>query len=265
MLSQFKNTNKINQSCLSCVYCGKGYKTRSTMDKHLVLCEIMYKSKKSHSQITDVEQVVLPNQKQMYDIILELTLKCNKLEEKVDRFARWVENKKKKINVIEWLNFNFKPTFLFNELADKITFTDVDRDGLHSNGFLTTFSELIKNVFIENGNQLPLFCTEQKTNKMYIYNKSLDNDNALWMQLDNEKMLAFVDKIYMKAVKSLTDWRKELERTNQYNNDNTDIYNKTLAKLLNLNFNHNATRNKIKSIIYNNMKVDVNTMIEFEF
>ena len=37
--------NKIKQTALCCIYCGKSYKTRINLDKHLILCEIYHKSK----------------------------------------------------------------------------------------------------------------------------------------------------------------------------------------------------------------------------
>ena len=39
--------NKIKQSAQCCVHCGKGYKTRTNLEKHLVLCELLHKSKRT--------------------------------------------------------------------------------------------------------------------------------------------------------------------------------------------------------------------------
>ena len=266
MLVQHKNPIKINTSSLCCVYCGKGYKTRLNMDKHLVLCETIYKSKNKNIMqlnMDDEEPIQLPNQRQMYNIILELTAKYNKLEEKMERFSKWVEKKKKKINVIEWLNFNAKPEFLFDVLEDKIMFSDSYLEYLLDKGFINTFSELIKNLFIEYGNRLPLFCIEQKINGIYVYHTY--NEEPCWAEVDREKLIAFMNKIYMKAVKSITEWRKKLEKAYQYHGDKVDIYNKALSKLLELDLKQDSLYNKIRSIIYNNVKIDMKSMIEFEF
>ena len=75
--------NKIKQSCLCCIYCGKSYKTRLNLDKHLILCETIHRSKNikgnSNQHVDEIEEKELPSQRQMYNIILQLTLKCNKL------------------------------------------------------------------------------------------------------------------------------------------------------------------------------------------
>ena len=55
MNSCVNNQNIINKpppnSCLCCIYCDKRYKTRKNLDKHLVLCEIIYKSKNNNPKI----------------------------------------------------------------------------------------------------------------------------------------------------------------------------------------------------------------------
>ena len=56
----------------------------------------------------------------LYQIILELGNKFNKLEEKVDELNKWVVKTKKKINIIEWLNNNIKPEIKFDFLIEKI-------------------------------------------------------------------------------------------------------------------------------------------------
>jgi hypothetical protein len=62
----------------------------------------------------------------MYSILLELGMKFNRLEEKLDELNKWVIKKKKKINVIEWLNTNITPTIKFDSLIEKINITQDD-------------------------------------------------------------------------------------------------------------------------------------------
>ena len=96
--------NMIKQPAQCCVYCGKSYKKKINLEKHIILCEFLNTSKKR--QINDDEEDDIPSNKKLYKILLELGSKFNKLEEKVDEINKWVIKKKKKINVIEWLNTN---------------------------------------------------------------------------------------------------------------------------------------------------------------
>ena len=45
--------NKIKHSAMCCIYCGKSYKTRMNLDKHVILCEITNKSKRNHTSTDD--------------------------------------------------------------------------------------------------------------------------------------------------------------------------------------------------------------------
>ena len=275
MTSKNDTPNKIKQSCLCCIYCGKSYKTRNNMDKHVVLCETIYRSKNNKSlslQDDEIEDIQLPTQKQMYNIILELTVKYNKLEEKMEQMTKWIEKKKKKINVIEWLNTNITPTCTFDELINKIIVTNDNIDSLLSSGFIAAFTEVIStNIFEKKEtHQFPVFCLDQKTNYIYIYTRQSNQENQLnnsnfWVEIEKETLVHFVNKIHMKITKCLTEWKKRLEEQNNFNDSNTDLYNKTLIKLMDLNFKNETVLNKMKGIIYTGMKTDIKNLIEYEF
>ena len=49
-------------------------------------------------------------------MLLELGQKYNRLEEKVDEMSKWITKKKKKINILEWLNTNITPIISFDKL-----------------------------------------------------------------------------------------------------------------------------------------------------
>ena len=68
-------------SRLCCEYCGKEYKRRINHDKHIILCEIVYKARKKDKRIDKETEEVneeLPSTKQMYKMFLELALKKKK-------------------------------------------------------------------------------------------------------------------------------------------------------------------------------------------
>lgn len=268
MTSKTDIKNRIKQSSLCCVYCGKSYKTKCRLDKHLVLCETIYRSKnnKNTKKIyvidddDDIEEMKLPSQRQMYNIILELTMKCNKLEEKIEQMNKWVERKKKKINVLDLLNSTIKPHFVFNNIAKQIIIDDEILNCLFSNGFVSAFSEImLKNIFEkknEQQQQLPFSSIE---NKIFVYK------NNSWCELEKEGLLQFMNMINIKLVKGLTDWREKLEVQNAFSDNKIEQFNKTLSKLLNNNFKQETLFNKIKGIICEQIKIDIKSLIECEF
>ena len=116
--------NKIKQPAQCCVYCGKSYKKITNLNKHVVVCDLIQKSKRraltgSGLRIEDDEEEPLPSQRKMFEMLMELGQKYSRLEEKVDEINKWVVKKKKKINVLEWLNANITPTITFENIIDK--------------------------------------------------------------------------------------------------------------------------------------------------
>ena len=95
-------SNMIKQPAQCCIHCGKSYKKKTNLEKHVNLCELLNSKK---TLIVEDEETI-PSQRKIYQILLELGSKFNRLEEKVDELNRWIVKKKKKINMIECLNTN---------------------------------------------------------------------------------------------------------------------------------------------------------------
>lgn len=255
--------NQINiNHCMSCVYCGKMYKTRKSLDNHVITCEIIYKTKRGKIVIEDDE---LPSQKMMYKMILELTNRCIKLEEKVEEFDKWVVKKKKKINILEWLNSNKVPSYEFEKIIEYIDVNEKEIDFLFNNSYYDTLYEiLLRNFSImnENGIIAPLFCVSQKSNVIYIYNKNIVDDEFSWKQLTKDKFVWLLNELFRRVYKSFIKWGQKYKN---YNDDSSCIlYDKTIAKLMNIDFKLDTTQTKIRTIIYSMLKTDLKSFIEYE-
>ena len=66
----------MNQNQSYCGYCGKSYKNKTILTKHVYLCELLH-TKNSDLNKDDDEP---PSQKKMYKMLLELGKKYNKLD-----------------------------------------------------------------------------------------------------------------------------------------------------------------------------------------
>jgi hypothetical protein len=263
--------NKIKQSAQCCVHCGKGYKTRTNLEKHLVLCELLHKSKRTLSN--DDEEMPMPSQKQMFQMLLELGQKYSKLEEKIDEMNKWVVKKKKKINVLEWLNVNMVPDLIFENLTDKIPIIESDMEFLLQNSFLDTINEVFaRTIYNISENENPIFAFAQKANIFYIYdtngtkiNNNSENIQPGWLELPKDKLIRFLNKMQMKISKSFYEWRKKNAEKIR-NNDNLSIScDSAVLKIMSTEFKQDATLSKMKLIMYNRMKTDMKALIEYEF
>lgn len=254
--------NKIKQPSQCCFHCGKTYKKRPNLDKHIILCELLHTSRKNSEEEEEEE---VPSQKKMYKMLLEIAQKYSKLEEKVDEIGKWVIKKKKKINVVEWLNENIKPETLFEKLSEKIIICDEDINYLIKNPFQDTLNEIFSRTIysITSENEYPIFAFVQKANIFYVYDKI--EDNIEWQELSREKLIKFLNKIHIKLAKYLYDWKKNYINEIRDSDSFATTCDKTLVKLMSIEFKQDTIFNKARSQMYNKMKTDMKALVEYEF
>ena len=102
---------------LHCHFCGKEYVKKSCLEKHAILCEIIFKTNHKNKNITNNEEdEILPSQRRLYQMLIELGIKYNRLEEKVEEMSKVIVKQRKKINVLDWLNTNIKPYQICSKL-----------------------------------------------------------------------------------------------------------------------------------------------------
>ena len=260
-MNQFYNIpNRIKQPPQCCSYCGKTYKSRTNMDKHVILCELLDKSKKT---IDEDEEI--PSLKKMYMMMLEMGKKYNVLEERVNEFNKFVVKKKKKINVLEWLNTNIHPEILFEKLYEKIIINDEDVNFVLSNSFNDTINEIFsRSIYNVNEGEYPIFAFVQKSSIFYIYDK-IDEDKIGWHELTRDKLIGFLSRVHMKLYKSFCEWKKTKIEEIRNSDSFAIICDKTIVKLMSVELKQETCLSKLRSSMYSRMKTDMKALIEYEF
>lgn len=258
--------NRIKQPAQCCIHCGKSYVKRSNLDKHVVLCDLLQKSKKSKH--TEEDEEPLPPQRKLFQMLIELGQKYNQLEEKVEEMSKWIVKKKKKINMIDWLNVNVFPSIIFDQLYDKIIITDDDIQYLLNNSFYDCLNEVFsKTICHLSESNSPIYAFIQKTNTFYIYDKQDNSSDGkhIWIEFSREKMIKFFNKIHMKFIKTFYEWKKSNTKEIKENYQLASLCDKTTTKLMSIEFKVEGTFNKLRNIMYNKFKKDIKAFVEYEF
>jgi len=253
--------NMIKQPAQCCVHCGKSYKKKTNLDKHVILCELLSKTKKIPCFEDEDEDEVI-SQRKMYNILLELGAKFNRLEEKVDELNRWVVKKKKKINVMEWLNANMTPQIKFDSLIEKIIITQDDIKYLFENSFADTLNQIFsRNIYNLSENEYPIFAFIQKSNVFYIY----EDDQTKWCELSREKLIKFLNRVHMKLLKVYIEYKKENAEKIRDDESFSILCDKTSIKIMSTDFRQDTILGKIKTNMYTRMRTDMKGLVEYEF
>jgi hypothetical protein len=224
---------------------------------------LLQKGKKSSASSKDSndEEDPLPSQRKMYQMLIELGKKYNRLEEKVEEMNKYVVKKKKKINVTEWLNANMVPIMTFDDIMATIVINDEDIKMILENTFYDTLNVIFsRTIYNFKEGESPLFAFVEKHNVFYIF----DKDNT-WHELSRERLIKFLNKIHMKILKVFYDWKQS--KMDEIKSD--DVFatscDKTMVKLLSIEFNEEPILAKVRNTMYARMKTEIKALIEYEF
>jgi hypothetical protein len=241
------------------VNCGKGYKTRNGLDRHLVLCEIVHKIK-SGAKVAEEVEVEIPSPKIMYQMILQLAEKYQRLEEKTSEMNKWVVKKKKKMDVVVWLNESVKPDYEFDKVADRVVIEEADVEFMLDNSLHETIYRVLFRVFVADDLVVvPVFAFNQKQGILYMYEKEK------WTELPADRLTRLLNICQRKISKAMLDWKKKHKDEINASDAFATRYDKAVLRLMSIEFRENGQTNKAKNVLYNRLKTDAKTVIEYEF
>ena len=243
----------------TCITCNKSYKKKINLDNHLIVCDLLHRGKQPKNEDEDEP---IPSQKKMFQMLIDLGQKYSKLEEKVDELNKWVIKKKKKINMIDWLNANITPDTVFSNTIASIIIGETDVLFLLNNSLIDTINMVFdKTIYKFNEHSNPIFTFVQKANIFYVFNVE---DN--WSELSRENLIRFLSKVHMKIFKGFYDWKMENKKEILEDNVLSTKCDKTLIKLARFNLNEDELLfSKIKKEMFVKMKTDMKATIEYEF
>jgi hypothetical protein len=261
--------NKIKHSAMCCIHCGKSYKTRLNLEKHLILCEITHKSKRVNNSCNnnnddDIDELLLQenvSSKKLYQLVIQLALKCNRLENKVTDLSKHVTKKIKKIDIIDYLNNitnsnQSSSTLFFESITEIIKVEQSDIEFFFHNSFLETMNLILsRSIYKDNEKyEIPIAGFKEKKNTIYVYSKNNNNNkNPSWSIVNRENFIRFLNIVQFKISKAFSEWRKKNSELLNENDNHCILYDKTFSKLMEPEFKLEKTFAKFYNSIYNKL------------
>ena len=128
---------------------------------------------KREIQIELEESGDIPTHIQLVKIVQELSLELDKTKDKLAEMEKWVAKKKRKINIVSWLNTNVNPTIGFLEWVHTELIVKPEHfENLMENNLYHTIQQIFESNLSEKEDFVyPISCFNQKTGVFYIYEK----------------------------------------------------------------------------------------------
>jgi hypothetical protein len=204
-----------------------------------------------------------PTYDQLVKIVQELSIKYVRMEEKMGEMQQYIDRKKKKVDVIGWLNAHVRPTTGYIEWTNSI----VSVEPSHFLYLLrpeTTIFDTIHEVFAYNLEKrdfiCPLTCFAQKNGVFYICEPEQEN-GFVWVELELKDFVLLLKQVQRKLIGELSEWRKENRQLFTENDRIADQFNKAVIKLMNISFGQDANMSRIKNGLFHYLKTDLDCLV----
>ena len=266
--------NNIAIPIYKCGYCNKEYKLKQNYDRHSISCELYYKTNREKKE--DKEKV--PTIKELYAIILDMSVKQSKLEKKVEESTKWNAAKKKKLNIIEWLNEKYpndrdNNNSTFSSMLNTIQISRIHLEKVFKNDYINSIVEIIHEL---SDDIIKAF--DQKENVLFIYDNNNENDDDnnneneevnikkenSWKIMSSQTFIRLINLINKKLLNEFVIWQKE-NKYRMYEDEFSSIYTANVKKIMCMHMSQEQIQNKIKKDLYKTIKMNLQNIVEYEF
>ncbi len=213
-----------------CKTCMHRFRLKTDYDKHLICCEFFHKIRKNKME-TDELGTKLPTQKEMYMLIRELTLKCEKLENKVKNLENNV-GKKQKVLIDDLLNHKQNmPMMTFKGLYNMCVVTRSDLMKVYNSNLTEGIKQVLTPVVKSIKEKSPIRAFSQRKRQIYVFDivDEMHSDVPVWSKMTSNIMSRAITHIGQLFLKEHVKWENEQDECENSNfQQPDDIFEKSI-------------------------------------
>jgi hypothetical protein len=217
-------------------------------------------------QLENEESDDTPTIRVLYDVILELTHKMSQMEKKIQELSKWADLKKKKINMVDWLNENkiietegnqqkTWEELLINIKVDRLHLENLFQTE-YTLGILKVLQDILPMGETNNSNAIKAF--DNKTNVLYTFS------DTKWMILSDQMFEQIINIIVKQLLNEFVGW--QTENASRMEQDDFAIkYSTNVKKMMGGNLTRQQVYAKVKIDVYKYLKVNIKHITEYHF
>lgn len=221
-----------------CKYCNHNWKLKKEYEKHIACCEYFYHYRRNPVKEMDDYGNKLPSQQELFRFVQELSLKCARLEQDVNRLKRNVSVRHKKV-ITDCLNHPDEiPECTFTEWWKRISLHDLQNPYIsteYEKSEMSNHWSVIENPFLFRvfrrdlvdgikylmthhlsvvSDKPTIRCFTQKINVFYVYDILPNNDKSkdnqpMWRTMSSNDFETMIDGISQLFVREFLVWQRD--------------------------------------------------------
>ena len=269
-----------------CGFCGRDYQRKVYFSRHIAICELMCKSVKE-LRLENQELDDTPSLRALYDVVLEMASKMSSMEQKMKEMSKWIDSKKRKINIVDWLNLNYKSADMLSIenfiMNIKVEYRHLDY--LFKQDYNSTILFVLQEILPLNHELNPIKAFTHKPNVLFAYMadgqvQETDSPSALqargvggvdglrsgqgadggnprgWMIMSDEHFKQMINVIMKQLLDEFIIWQKA--NTSKMEQDDFAIkYANNVRKIMGGNLTREQIYSRVKLDLYKYLKQGV--------
>lgn len=202
-----------------CINCGREYKYRTGLSRHLKVCNVYEKSKieEQQNQIANLQDLLEKT----------ITTQNDTLNNLMSRVGNTTNNYNNQIAINLFLNNECKNAMNLTDFMNSLQLSVDDLDYTKDNGYIKGITNIfVKNLRDLNPRDRPIHCSDKNRLQFYV------KDENKWEQDNqNDKLNKSIDTITHKQIQLIKQWEDEHPNWN-LNEEGTDSYMRMVKEVI---------------------------------
>ncbi len=256
----YLHKHKMSSAAFKCPACQRKYKRQNYYDRHVLLCKLLdqvKKTKKERDQ-QDEERADTPTLRDLYIVVMELATKYTHLEEKMNEMAKWVNTKKQKLKITDWLNSNYKEAVTYTDWLATITFTRANLEFIFNADYITGMGLTLQHLYNAMTTTPFMHAFTAKENGLYIYNPV-----EQWHVMSEKEFLQLMHLLDKKSMTEFVKWQTE-NKAKMHLDDFTIKYALNVKKIMGNNIPREQLYARVRRELFKYIRRDPPNIMEME-
>ena len=234
----------------TCSFCFVEFRNKTQHREHALCCKLI-----KDRTAADVPNDRVPNPRIMYELLKNLSAKCERLETEIRGLKSSAAREKRKINLVDYLNETRIPTLTYKMWLKELVVQSKHVEKALENKIINGIFDLLEDALRDDPN-MPITTFSHKRGRFYVWKEDA------WEETKPGFTNELFDSIAFKFLRAYTKWEVSKPELNARTED-AQKYKMMYMKLL-------TTRDEVQykrfsAWLFEKIKQNVKKIVEYEF